>query len=182
MVTKYLYIEGTRHRSNGDLREAFSVLLQKSDKLKNKLPRIKMSESQLATIDEFNTSNNYSYALVDLDKNEIERDNVLKSFECDKEKKKSIYFMIQECEAWFLSQPEILDEYYKVDFSKEYKNKTIQNLPNPSDEIPNFLARKTTNKDYHKVRDGATLLKKLNIEKLQQDFSDVKKLLTALSN
>ena len=75
-----------------------------------------------------------------------------------------VYFMVQKMEAWFLSQPEILKEYFGKDFNDipfDHPSK----IENPDTE----LMRMTQNlkaKSYHKVRDGSRLLGKLDLHNL----------------
>lgn len=104
----YLFIEGTTDTSNGNLREGFNKLLVK--KLEGKMPTISMGDGKKQTIDKFKNSFN-SNMLCDLDAPETKIADDLKENEIS-DYKDSVFFMIQEMEAWFISQPEILDHFY----------------------------------------------------------------------
>ncbi len=99
MVTKWLFIEGTTNEDNGDLSEGFRMLFEQ--KLKGKMPKIKMGDGKGSTIDKFQyavfkkNEAGKRFLLVDLDGNKKEAD--LKENELDKS---NCFYMVQEMESW----------------------------------------------------------------------------------
>ena len=175
MVRSYLFIEGTTDTSNGNLREGFNKLLVK--KLAGKMPTISMGDGKKQTIDKFKNSSN-SNMLCDLDapKTKIADDlkeNGISNYE------DSVFFMIQEMEAWFISQPEILDHFYSSEISKRLAKKHASLFEEPDKELKRIM-RDTARKAYHKVYHGAQLLKLLDIDKLMGDFPEFKRLIEKL--
>jgi hypothetical protein len=70
-----------------------------------------------------------------------------------------------------------LKHYYKTDFKLPEKH--ASEISKPDIELQK-LTKGTTKKAYHKVRHAVELLSKLNVEKLKNDFPDVKNLIDAL--
>jgi len=171
----YLFIEGTNDISNGNLRQGFNKLLAK--KLEGKMPTISMGDGKKQTIDKFKNSYN-SNILCDLDAPETNISNDLRENEIS-DLRDSVFYMIQEMEAWFISQPEILDNFYNADISKRLVKKHASLFEEPDKELQR-ITRDTARKTYHKVNHGALLLKMLNIDKLMQDFPEFKRLIDKL--
>lgn len=182
-----LYIEGTRDENNGDLAEGFRVLFEK--RLKGNMPRIVMSNGKNEAVDKFLNTNVKSkrfegvqkYILIDLDK--ADKNNAKsedrKEYKLDSYTDVSFY-MVQEMEAWFISQAEhVLDKYYKVQVSSKIPKRDAKEFVEPDVELAKWL--RSLKKDYKKVKDGVELLKLLNIEQLEKDFVDVKNLMTELA-
>jgi len=102
------------------------------------------------------------------------------------EPQEAIFFMVQEMEAWFFSQPEILDEYYgETEESIAVKiTKNPKEYTKPSNELNEILKahypEKKRRKLYKKMRDDAELMQLLDLSKLKQDFDDVHRLITTL--
>ncbi len=179
MVGKVLIIEGTSDETNGSLRKGFRMLLEK--KLSGKMPQIIMGDSTKESIDGFLTQDykgRDKILLIDLDKDESFVDKIITEHKL-KDQSHIVCFMIQEMEAWFLSQPDMLDKYYGTAISKKISNKHAKDIPNP-DEFLQDVTRKAGKKVYHKVKDGARLLEKLDLAKLETDFKDVEKLVGLL--
>jgi len=172
---RYLFIEGTTDISNGNLREGFSKLFEQL--LQGKMPTISMGEGKLQTIDKFINSSN-SNMLCDLDAPESEKENDLKNYNLLKHKE-SVFYMIQEMEAWFISQPEILDKFYNIPLSKSLPKKHASEFLEPDKELQR-LTKNSRKGEYHKVKHGAQLLKLLNASKLSEEFPDFKKLINKL--
>jgi hypothetical protein len=172
---KYLFIEGTTDTNNGNLREGFCKLLEK--KVKGKMPTISMGDGKQQTIDKFKNSSN-SYLLCDLDAPKSEIENDLKKNNIY-QNKDSVYYMIQEMEAWFISQPEVLDKFYNSSISKKLSKKPACDFTEPDKELQR-ITKDTAKGVYHKVRHGAQLLKFLDTDKLITDFPDFKKLIEKL--
>jgi hypothetical protein len=171
----YLFIEGTTDTSNGNLREGFNKLLVK--KLEGKMPTISMGDGKKQTIDKFKNSSN-SNMLCDLDAPEAKIADDLNENEIT-EYKDSVFYMIQEMEAWFISQPEILDNFYNFDISKRLTKKHASLFEEPDKELQR-ITKDTAKKAYHKVKHGTQLLKLLDIEKLMSDFPEFKRLIDKL--
>jgi len=139
--------------------------------------------------------------LVDMDGTATKLENRLKYLNIEQEHTENrVFFMIQKMEAWILSQPDILQEYVK----KEYltykrrreekaiedddilKNKHPQDIEEPDKKLHILLGRYFLEKDKKKVKyeskltTGAALLELLDIQKLSNTFTDVKKLLEAI--
>ena len=183
MVKKILFIEGTTDDTNGDLRKGFRILFEK--KLKDIMPQIKLGNDKKSTIRKFVISTDgISLALIDLDGkdisdiNSIEKIKVRDLTDLDiKERKEFVFYMVQEMEAWFLSQPEILEQYFgDLKIATRIPKKRSELIPDPSDFLQK-LTKNTKKGEYHKVKDGVALLCKLDIEKLINDFEDVKNLI-----
>lgn len=178
MVTQWLFIEGTTDDHNGDLSEGFRMLFEQ--KLKGKMPKIKMGDGKRSTIDKYKNTvfkrneKNKRFLLVDLDGNQREDD--LKENELDKDK---CFYMIQEMESWFISQSkEVLDKYYRTTISERLAKKNAIDFNHPDEEITRCL--RPLGREYEKVKDGVRMLKLLNLDKLMTDFPDVKNLVEEL--
>lgn len=178
MVKTILFIEGTKDTTNGSLRQGFNKLL--SQKLGRNLPKIIMGDSAVETKRAFlkNELSKSGFLLIDLDDYESEKEKKLKKYNLENHKD-SVFFMIQEMEAWFLSQPDIINRFYKTNiFTKKVKknHKTIEN--------PDIYLQKLTNnikrKKYHKVKHGVKLLTLLNADKLEKSSSEFKTLIEKL--
>lgn len=172
---KYLFIEGTTETSNGSLREGFHRLIEQ--KVKGNMPTISMGEDKIRTINKFKSSNN-SKILCDLDAPLTEKENDLKEhglieYRC------SVFYMVQEMESWFLSQPEILDRFYNKSISTKLPKKHAGEFSKPDEELQR-LTKDTTKGTYHKVNHGVQLLKLLDADKLCKDFPDFKRLIEKL--
>jgi len=187
MVKKILFIEGTTDDTNGDLRKGFRILLEKKMK-NNNMPEIKLGNDKAATIRKFKHSNHQiSLAMIDLDgKDIIDRSEIIKIKNDDLcklgvyDERERVFYMVQEMEAWFLSQPEVLEQYYNdKKIVSRIPKKNSELIPDPSD-ILQKITKDTKKGKYHKVRDGVALLCKLDIEKLINDFEDVRNLIDKL--
>jgi hypothetical protein len=180
VVDKVLIIEGAQDTRNGILRQGFNKLL--SQKLEGKMPRIIMGEGKKQSIDIFLNSKTerIPHLLIDLDGDESKKikdleDNNLAS------NSRVVYFMIQEMEAWFISQPMILDKYYCSKLSLKIPKKHPKEIPNPSDFL--YQITKMTKKGkYHKVKHAIDLLQQLNANQLMDDFEDFERLINTLKN
>lgn len=176
---KILFIEGTDDTTNGTLGQGFYKLL--SQRLKGRMPKINMGEGKSQTIKKFknNKFSRLSYLLIDLDEPEENKEPVLSSNQIF-ENKNFVFFMVQEMEAWFLSQPAMLDKYYNEKISKKLPAKPAKDIEKPSDFLQN-ITRLTKKGKYHKVQDGTRLLELLDASKLEEDFPDFKSLIDKLT-
>ena len=179
-----LFIEGESNSSNSDLNQGFTKLLEQ--KLKGKLPKIILGDGKGQTINKFLTNQREAdlfLLLVDLDKPEdtVEADLVDNNLLDDKE---NVFYMIQEMECWFLSQPNILDDFYGLDSRKK---KISEKLPQKKatefsepDKIMKNLTKDTKKGQYHKIKHAVELLKLLDATQLEKDFTDFERLITKL--
>ena len=117
--------------------------------------------------------------LCDLDAAASEIENDLKKNGLS-EHKDFVYYMIQEMEAWFISQPEILDKFYAEKISTKLAKKDAQLFTEPDKELER-ITKPTKKGKYHKVSHGAELVKLLDANILYNTFSDFKRLVDALN-
>lgn len=180
-----LFVEGTKNKENGDLRIAFSKFLNNAGVPMGFL-QVRMSGDKARTIKDFkNNEADQKSILIDLDAPPDEREKDIFNSGLEKFQEDSFY-MIQQMEAWFLSQPEIIQEYYKIENIN--KHGSPQNIHNPCRELKRIVEQKTSSagitkrnkKTYHKVKNGSELLEKLDPAKLQDDFDDFKNLVNEL--
>lgn len=186
MATKtFLFIEGESNSPNGDLLFGYKKLLEQ--KLKGKMPRIILGDGKKQTIDKF-LNNRFgadkNLLLIDLDANEIEKENDLKENNLNS-KSDFVFFMIQSMEAWFLSQPNILDDFFGKDsnsnkkISNKIPKKKASQIPNPYEFLKN-LTKNSKRGTYHKIKHAVELLILLDAPKLEEDFIDFKRLIESL--
>ena len=141
------------------------------------------------------------YSTIDLDCPNSERNHRINELDLpDENARNRVFFMVQEMEAWILSQPEKIETFYshlsrrKPNFSLKddeiLKGKHPKDITKPSDKLHTLLGRyfqiekkgKKKKKKYKKLRDGADLLEILDYVELEQVFSDVKRLTDSLKN
>ncbi len=101
------------------------------------------------------------------------------------EPKENVFFMVQKMEAWFLSQPEILDEYYaEADESiaiRITKNPKEYSKPDKAlNEILKAHYPRDRRQRYKKMKHDAELMQLLDLSKLKEDFDDVQRLINTL--
>ena len=145
------------------------------------MPRIKMANGKSQAIKVFKVGklDRSKYLLMDLDKPESEKDTELASLGI-KNNEDFIFFMIQEMETWFLSQPDILDKYFETSvFTKKIKRPPKEIL-RPA-EFLHKMSKSTKKRGYHKVEDGTALLILLDADKLENDFLEFRTLIEKLS-
>ena len=167
-----LFIEGTTDDTNGDLRQGFENLLKKE--LEGKMPTIKLGNGITQTVDKFLHTEGNNFLLIDLDGTTDTIEERLKHY---KVPKAQTFFMVQAMEAWFLSQPNILNDFYK----KELKipKKHASEISKPDVKLKE-LTKDLQKKEYHKVRHAVMLLSRLDVQKLKDTFPDFKALIEAL--
>ncbi len=177
---KVLIIEGTSNTRNGILRQGFHKLLKQE--LEGHKLKIVMGDGKNQAIRKFLNYGNDGIPnlLIDLDKEESKKDQDLKENKLS-DKTNTVFFMVQEMEAWFLSQAEILDSYYSEKISKRIPKRVAKEIPNPSDLLYK-LTKSTSKGKYHKVIHAVDLLQKLDANKLMNDFDDFKELINTLKN
>ena len=183
---KVIYIEGTQDLDNGDLRRAFAKLFEKE--LKGNMPRIVMGNGKVQTIDKFQTTpykpDEERYLMVDSDVFIEDKSDICKSFNDGtsniklKSKVENTFFMIQEAEAWILSQPDILKKH-KIDV-KRLPQKNVMLIAKPSEVMSSLY--EDSGREYHKVRDFCKVFPELDTCALKIYFSEFKDLMEALGN
>lgn len=110
-----------------------------------------------------------------------------------------VCFMIQKMEAWILSQPDKIeatyshltrnkpDQYLAADTS--IKDKHPEAIHNPDKVLHTLLGRyfqeerrgKTKKKKYNKLKDGATLLSQLDLNRLKNKFHQLNLFLQSIT-
>lgn len=212
MVKLNIFVEGVADTTSGDFlaidnsatfREAFHKLLiqhfseEEFDLVIHPIGTVKQNKEK---INSYLKNNENAIALFDLDGAPNQREHRLSYYhEVIRDK---IFFMIQEMEAWILSQPEAIDSFAsKKDLIKKrddksieenslLKGKNIQDVEKPSEKINTIFRQhfdelkfhrksgkyKRKAKGYHKVKDAPELVSLLNFEKLTFVFEDANKL------
>lgn len=125
---KILFIEGEPNTPNGDLRQGFAKLLGKI--IESQLPRINLGGGKSQTIRKFLKNKfdaDVSLLLIDLDGPEEEKEQDIRDNDL-LPRRENIFYMVQEMETWFLSQPDVLDRFfvwiadrkkYQINYRKE---------------------------------------------------------------
>lgn len=185
-MTKFLYIEGTSDTDNGSLRVAFAKLLEKE--LKGAMPRIVMGDGKNQTIDKFHSkpiiNDEKRFLLVDSDIILADKDALLRDVNNNKPNRKidcssdNTFFMVQEAEAWILSQPDVLRKC-SIDVSKLPK-KNVMEITKPSEKLSDLY--KKSNLVYHKVSEFSRVFTLLDTKKLMSYFKEFNGLISTLKN
>ncbi len=178
-MVETLIIEGGSDIRNGSLRRGFHELLSKEIN-EDIIPRIIMGNGKNEAIKKFLSKTKSVNLLIDLDKNESFRNedlinNNLKTHE------NRVFYMIQEMEAWFLSQTDILTSFYPDINWDDIIMNDISEIQKPSDDLKDFT-RQSKSRMYHKIKHSVKLLPLLNTKKLAIDFPDFKKLIDSIKN
>ena len=150
------------------------------------MPKIIMGNGKWQTIDKFLLTpikvGEVRFLLVDSDSPVSNKTDICKYFNKKVSNPKHVcaeyntYLMIQEAEAWILSQPVVLKKHgIKVG---KLSKKNVMEISNPSDLIAEIY--KDSGKEYHKVRDFCLLLPDLDTSVLKSYFSDFKGLMETL--
>ena len=183
-MSAVIYIEGTQDLDNGDLRKAFAKLFEKE--LRGRMPKIVMGNGKWQTIEKFHLTpikaDEVRFLLVDSDAPVVAKPDICSQFNRKVTNPKHVcsesntYLMIQEAEAWILSQPAVLMKR-GVKVSRLPKKNAME-IANPSDLIAEMY--KDSGKEYHKVRDFCLLFPDLDTNALKACFSEFKELLASL--
>lgn len=170
----FIYIEGSDNKENGNLRKGFSTLLSK--KIPHYRFQIIMCNDKGSTIRSFKKDiDNSKAVLIDLDKHENFRSQELNNIDMTNDSNRC-FFMVQQMEAWFLSQSDVCKDYFGKAFPEYKGNASAEN--NPSKTLKTMTAFRK--QPYHKVKHGSVLLEKLDLTKLEATFPDVKRLINSL--
>ncbi|MDX2284472.1 MAG: DUF4276 family protein [Bacteroidia bacterium] len=181
LQTSVLFIEGTSDSSNGDLRRGYRKLIGQA--AVRTMPRIVMGGNKPETIRKFlkHTFPAQGLLLIDLDAPEAALEHQLAELGLQ-DQRHFAFFMIQEMEAWFLSQPGILADYYQdPGIASRMTRRPPREVPDPKAEMQHLTRKHPAKGAYHAVRDGTELLARLNLAQLRQDFPQVDRLIQALA-
>jgi hypothetical protein len=181
-----LFVEGGSNTANGNLRQGFQKLLEQEKRLHGKMPRIEMSDSTAMAVKKFKSERDNprsiydsSLLLVDLDGPEEIREAWLTQHDLLPHREQ-VFFMVQEMEAWFLSQPDALHAFYRPPLPHALPKAAPARVPHPAQALAHCTKDHRPKGTYHKTGHGAQLLELLSLTKLQADFSDVARLVAAL--
>lgn len=181
---KILFIEGESNSPNGDLRQGFSKLLEK--RVEGNLPKINLGGGKSQTVRKF-VKNKLDAGslllLIDLDRPEEEKEQDLRENDL-LSKKEDVFYMVQEMESWFLSQPDVLDSFFGLDdqrkkVSDKLSKRKVTEIGDPKEALKN--ATKNSKRGvYHEIKHGVELLKLLDAKQLENSFVDFKNLVERL--
>lgn len=202
MIQVNILLEGgsfKEKKKTKQLRDEFRSLLIRGLSTEDFRLIIDARASDNNTVKNFKGYPDNTFLIIDLDEPESTRNERLKSYEIE-DSTNRIFFMIQAMEAWVLSQPEVLEKYvakrYSI-YTRRRKEKAIENdailkdkhpedIEKPDKKLHTLLGRyflysgKKKVKYQSKLTTGADLLEFLDIQKLSETFTDVKKLLEAI--
>jgi Domain of unknown function (DUF4276) len=181
---KILFIEGEPNTPNGDLRQGFTKLLEK--RIEGNLPRINLGGGKSHTIRKFLKNKleaDTFMLLVDLDGPEEEKEQDMKENGLHS-KKETVFYMVQEMETWFLSQPDMLDSFFGVDHkgkkvSDKLSKRKVTDISDPKAELKN-ATKDSKRGEYHEIKHGVELLKLLDAKQLEGSFVDFSNLIELL--
>lgn len=183
MAKCVLFVEGSSNISNGNLRIGFNKLLRQAGR---PMPQIEMSDDMAGAIRKFKLEVEKSVSrfervllLVDLDGPEETREAWLTNHGLLAHREQ-VFFMIQEMEAWFLSQPDKLQAFYRPPLPHTLPKTAPARVPHPAQELARCTKDHRPKGTYHKTGHGAQLLEQLSLDKLRADFIDVDRLVKAL--
>lgn len=185
------------------LRQSFNKLLNAGLKEKTEVQITAIPLGSVRSAPKQNLTEN-DFLLIDLDSAATDIDAAkqtrLNQF-YSPDKHHRIFFMVQAMEAWILSQPQVIEKYYDCDndYSK-YKKVTdypleqdpillsvdVCSFHKPESQLDALIKthfRKKSNNGlikYGKLKTAPDLIALLDIERLQNDFVDVKNLLAAI--
>ena len=172
-IRPILFVEGSANTSNGNLRLGINKLL--AQVLRGKMPKIIMGEGRSQTVRKFkNSHEDFNLLLIDSDCREDELPVTCQQLQIEYDQ--NTFFMIQEMEAWFISQKPILEKYYNKQVVTAIKKLGApKSITKPSKELRKY----TTNhkkREYEKVKHATDLLLRLNASQLMKDFPEFKRL------
>jgi hypothetical protein len=175
------------------LRESFNKLLNSG--LENEKVRVQ-AEPAYSITNVVKIRNPNALLLIDLDgpkdiKSKRLKDNKLIDVQ------DFVFFMVQQMEAWILSQPEVIEtvfEYYKakgvsIKDDPKIRDKHPESITSPEDILYDILKRrfsyikagKKKKLKYGKLKHSPDLIEKLDIQKLKATFEDVKLLMEKIN-
>lgn len=214
MVTITIYLEGgvVPHLNDSAqtvsnsirLREGFSKLFRKVLSTNDYKLEIKPSGGYQQTSKEFKSVLNKGkeiILLIDLDGPKSKKPNKLKELGLTNVANK-VFFMIQEMEAWILSQPDKIEQFAqkeqfviknekrRVADNNLIKGKNIGDIKKPSGRLSTIFEQhfqvikqrrgqksKPKKRSYGKLKDAPSLLELLDLSSLRKSFEDVENLI-----
>lgn len=181
---KKIYIEG---ENNPVLRAAFSKLLEQE--FKGKMPRIVLGNGISQTIDKFRTfpleDGEERYLLIDSDEPLIDKLQLISKVNEEKcngknaivdADAKNTFFMVQEVEAWILSQPAALN---KCGIVKGLPVSNIEQIKKPSEKL--YAIYELNGKTYHKIKELSKVFMHLDSKQLKTTCQEYRALIEAIS-
>lgn len=141
-------------------------------------------------------NDNKTSLLIDLDKAKSLKEQRLDELDIN-EFASRVFFMIQEMEAWILSQPDVIVKCYKDRYIRKRPKVNFEQtepqlfqvhpeeISNPADKLKVLLGKYYSemkknckkNKKYGKLKDAPLLIENLDIYKLIDTFDDMKSLM-----
>jgi len=214
MVTITIYLEGgvleglnDAAQTSGNtsrLREGFNKLLRQIFSEEAYNLEIKPSggyKSAAKRFKELRADEKETVLLIDLDAPKTEKPKKLEELDlvdCIKE----VFFMVQEMEAWILSQPDKIEQFAQeeqfiikneeksVADNNLIKGKNIEDIKKPSGRLNTIFEQhfqvikqrrgkipKTKKRGYGKLKDAPSLLELLDLSILRNSFEDVENLI-----
>ncbi|MDO7873534.1 DUF4276 family protein [Hymenobacter sp. ASUV-10] len=184
MARCVIFMEGSRHTDNGDLRIGFGQLLRQAGLRQQ--PLIVMCDDTANAIRKFEQETDKSHSaferillLVDLDGPSASRTAWLAAKKLTSHAD-HIFFMVQKMEAWFLAQPKLLADFYKPKLTHALPRTAPEQVLHPDRELEKCTKGHEKKGSYHKTKHGARLLADSHLPTLQATFPDVARLLAAL--
>jgi len=209
MVDITIYVEGVQSENSAVLTVDNSAILREnfhklfSQKLSSTEFNLRIKPFGTITqarkmLELMDTQGINAVLLIDLDAPPEKRDerlNQYKPFDTTK-----IFFMIQEMEAWILSQVDKIEEFGKteglirkrnnedINNNSLIKNKHPEQINKPSEKLDTILRQyfdivkirrgkeRKIGKRYSKAKDGPKLIGLLNLQNLRQYFDEAKRL------
>jgi len=206
MVDITIYIEGgVLPHENTDvqtlnnsqkLRESFHLLFSQITDTKNFNLIVEQGSGITQTVNFFKLDiiSEDKILLIDLDASKEHRSEKIKDIGLEN-KKESVFFMVQEMEAWILSQPDKIDDSFSLKYKRERNGEKIkddnlligmhpEDIYKPSKVLQTILKRyfshvkrgKVKKKEYGKLKDAPELIALLDANELKRIFSDVAEL------
>lgn len=181
-----IYIEGSSDTDNGNLRKAFSLLFEKE--LLGCMPHIIMGDGKNQTVDKFHSTplkpNEVRFLLFDSDEASPDKAAICMAFNNAKPNRKidankeNTYLMIQEVEAWILSQPQILSNVGVK--CSGFKVQDVESISKPSEKLGELY--KKSGKVYTKVREFVKIFPLLDSALLRQSCQEYDMLIKCLKD
>jgi len=183
MAECVIFVEGSRKTDNGDLRNGFGRLLRQANL--RQMPLLVMCDDTHGAIRKFeqetakaNSAFRRVLLLVDLDGPSASRAAWLAAHGLTAHMDR-IFFMVQKMEGWFLSQPTMVQDFYRPKLAHALPKAAPEQVSHPDRVLENCTTG-TRKGRYHKTGHGALLLAQLQLPNLRAAFSDVARLLDTL--